>query len=80
MFLKMLEKIFGKALKIAVKKPIINFPQFYVSNDRISIFGAALSLHNLNLDLLHERLNNHYKEWSYKKKRHKKIKTSRKSL
>ena len=45
MFLKMLEKIFGKALKIAVKKSIINFPQFYVGNDRISIFEAALSLH-----------------------------------
>ena len=32
-----------------------------------------------NLDSLHARLNSHYKEWSYKKKKHKRIKTHRKS-
>ena len=34
----------------------------------------------LNLDLLHARLNSHYKTWSYKKKKHKKIKAYRKSV
>ena len=31
-------------------------------------------------DSLHARLNSHYKAWSYKKKKHKKIKAYRKSL
>ena len=31
-------------------------------------------------DSLHERLDSHYKEWSYKKKTHKKIKAHKKSL
>ena len=34
----------------------------------------------LNIDSLHSRLNSHYKAWSYKKKKHKKIKAYRKSL
>ena len=34
----------------------------------------------LNWDLLHARLNSHCKAWSYKKKKHKKIKAYRKSL
>ena len=33
-----------------------------------------------NQDLLHARLNSHYKAWGYKKKRHKKIKAHRKSV
>ena len=33
-----------------------------------------------NWDSLHTRLNSHYKAWSYKKKKHKKIKAHRKSL
>ena len=33
-----------------------------------------------NWDLLHARLNSHYKAWSYKKKKHKKIKAYRKSV
>ena len=33
-----------------------------------------------NWDSLHARLNSHYKAWSYKKKKHKKIKAYRKSL
>ena len=32
-----------------------------------------------NLDSLHARLNSHYKAWSYKKKKHKRIKAHRKS-
>ena len=31
-------------------------------------------------DLLHARLNSHYKAWSYKKKKHKKIQAHRKSI
>ena len=33
-----------------------------------------------NWDSLHTSLNSHYKAWSYKKKKHKKIKSYRKSL
>ena len=33
-----------------------------------------------NWDSLHARLNSHYKAWSYKKKKHKKIKVYRKSV
>ena len=33
-----------------------------------------------NWDSLYARLNSHYKAWSYKKKKHKKIKAYRKSL
>ena len=33
-----------------------------------------------NWDSLHARLNSHYKAWSYKKKKHKKIKANSKSL
>ena len=33
-----------------------------------------------NWDLLHARLNSHCKAWSYKKRKHKKIKTYRKSV
>ena len=34
----------------------------------------------LNWDSIHERLNSHCKAWSYKKKKHKRIKAYRKSL
>ena len=34
----------------------------------------------LNWDSLHARLNSHYKAWSYKKKKHKKIKAHKKSV
>ena len=34
----------------------------------------------VNWDSLHARLGSHYKAWSYKKKKHKKIKTYRKSV
>ena len=35
---------------------------------------------SLNWDLLHARLSSHYKAWSYKKKKHKKIAAYRKSV
>ena len=34
----------------------------------------------LNWDSLHARLNSHYEAWSYKKKKHKKIRAHRKSV
>ena len=34
----------------------------------------------LNWDSLHARLNSHYEAWSYKKKKHKKIRTHTKSV
>ena len=33
-----------------------------------------------NWDSLHARLNSHYEAWSYKKKKHKKIRVHRKSV
>ena len=36
------------------------------------------NIYIFNFDLLHARLNSHYKAWSYKKKKHKKIKGYRK--
>ena len=34
----------------------------------------------INWDSLHVRLNSHYEAWSYKKKKHKKVKAYRKSV
>ena len=51
-----------------------------------NIFNAHLKkkikifLFFFNWDSLHARLNSHYKAWSYKKKKHKKIKAYRKSV
>ena len=45
----------------------------------LSILISLLKLF-FNWDLLHARLNSHYKAWSCKKKKQKKIKTYRKSL
>ena len=60
---------------------LIRFPIVYISFD----ITAELSEENIsvfflffNWDSLHARLNNHYKAWSYKKK--KKIKAYRKSV
>ena len=39
-----------------------------------------LEIFCFNLDSLHTRLNSHYKTWSYKKKKQKKIKAYSKSL
>ena len=39
-----------------------------------------LLLNIFNWGSLHARLNSHYKAWSYKKKKHKKIKAYRKSV
>ena len=40
----------------------------------------AMAIFFFNSDSLHARLNNHCEEWSYKKKKHKKIKAYRKSV
>ena len=46
----------------------------------IFIIGYATDSIFFNWDLLHAKLNSHYNSWSYKKKKHKKIKGCRKSL
>ena len=40
----------------------------------------AMVIFFFNSDSLHARLNKHCEEWSYKKKKHKKIKAYRKSV
>ena len=55
-----------------------NWPTFWWNkigcNNAINVFFF------FNWDSLHTRLNNNYKAWSYKKKKHKKIKAYRKSV
>ena len=43
-------------------------------------FSVAIFFFFFNWDSLHARLNSHYKAWSYKKKKYKKIKAHRKSV
>ena len=60
-----------------------------VASRRSSVKKPFLKLHKIyreipfrdffNWDSLHARLNSHYEAWSYKKKKHKKIKAYRKS-
>ena len=45
-----------------------------------SVFSLCLFFFFFNWDSLHARLNNYYETWSYKKKKHKKIKIHRKSV
>ena len=45
-----------------------------------AIKGRSAEDFFFNWNLLHARLNSHYKAWSYKKKKHKKIKAYRKSV
>ena len=48
---------------------------------KLKIKWKALCLgSSFNWDSLHARLNSHYKAWTYKKKKHKKINTYRKSV
>ena len=61
--------------KVINEIKIKNLAFFYTINS----FKLALYLF-FNWDSLHGRLNNHYKAWSYNKKKHKKIKAYRKSL
>ena len=48
--------------------------------DPFSLQAALIKHIYFNLDSLHASLNSHCKAWSYKKKKHKKIKACRKSL
>ena len=43
-------------------------------------FSAKGKFFFFNWDSFHARLNSHYTAWSYKKKKHKKIKAHRKSV
>ena len=62
----LLESLFNKVAGLTAR----NFIFFYF----------FIFLFFFNWDSLHARLNSHYKAWSYKKKKHKKIKAYRKSL
>ena len=53
--------------------------------DIVSLRGLLLKMFSIrvfffNWDSLHARLNSHYEGWSYKKKKHKKIKACRISV
>ena len=47
---------------------------------KISMKKSEVRFFFFNCDSLHASLNSHYKAWSYKKKKHKKIKAYRKSV
>ena len=49
-------------------------------DNKVLIDGVCCPLLKKKWDSLHERLSGSYKAWSYKKKKHKKIKKYRKSL
>ena len=59
------------------RKTIISWTKKIFS---VSKFVLFIYLFICNWDSLHERLSNHYKACSYKKKKYKKIKAYRKSL
>ena len=66
-----------KMVRLDAGQKIVKFSIF--SKIRIfweisDIFLSAYLLFFFNWDSLHARLNSHYKAWSYKKKKHKKIK------
>ena len=44
------------------------------------LFASSIKMVFFNWDSLHAGINNHYKAWSCKKKKHKKIKAYRKSV
>ena len=51
-----------------------------LNHSDISLYSDPLEYIFFNWDSLHARLNIHYKAWSYKKKKHKKITAYRKSI
>ena len=56
-----------------------NFPLNLRFTNKIMIHNPELKIF-FNWDSLHTRLNSHYEAWSYKKKKHKKIKAYWKSV
>ena len=56
-------------------KLFLKLKGFFVASDH-----SVIKVIFLNWDLLHARLHSHYKTWSYKKKKQKKIKTNMKCL
>ena len=82
--------VFGLENKINVKVseiltflPLKNNSVTMGLNLPLASISAIVSSNNINTsffnwDSLHTRLNSHYKAWSYKKKKHKKIKAYRK--
>ena len=56
----------------------MNGRDFHVDRSRFLWWQAEIFF--FNWDSLHPKLNSHYKAWSYKKKKHKKIKAYRKFL
>ena len=69
-------------------KVVSSFVEFYILQQILWVSGCELLNQNrttsrsffCNWDSLHARLNSDYKPWSYKKKKHKKIKAYRKSF
>ena len=62
--------LLGKSLQFMIE------PANEMDKNAVAVFFWGF----FNWDSFHARLNSHYKTWSYKKKKHKKIKTYRKSV
>ena len=63
---------------------LISIIVFVINHSSICVHNFVnfnvVNIFFFNWDSLHARLNSHYKAWSYKKKKHKKIKAYRKFL
>ena len=74
---------FPRTARLLTSLPIECFPLTY---DHLIGFKSRINRHLLmvgfffNCNSLHSRLNSHFNAWSYKKKKHKKIKEGRKSI
>ena len=56
-----------------IKKSSVESASFFSFGDQLEMMSSKCKVFSY-WDSLHARLNNHYKAWSYKKKKHKKIK------
>ena len=73
-------------IDLIVNFDILAITESWIRKDSSRPVNLHLDNHNFflffvfNQGSLHARLNSHYKAWSYKKKKHKKIKAYKKSL
>ena len=66
--------------KTEIKNETKEIQGYMIITLHLQILFFFFTLIFFNWDSLHAPLNSHYKAWSYKKKKHKKIKTYKKSL
>ena len=84
--MKLENKFFLEMIKIIVKENMGQTACFLIkislNGSNTSVFPKRqhMSFFKKNWDSLHARLNSHSEAWSYKKKKHKKVKAYRKSV